>query len=82
MSRSLAVGAIAACAALLTSPLAHADRVEPVPVYGFYDVHVDFAQQTFNGVPTSPPPMESKTFRCLLVSERECVRSLGSLALR
>jgi len=51
MSRSLAVGAIAACAALLTSPLARADRVEPVPVYGFYDVHVDFAQQTFNGMP-------------------------------
>jgi hypothetical protein len=59
MSRSLAVGVIAACAALLTSPLARADRVEPVPVYGFYDVHVDFSQQTFNGMPT---PMESKTF--------------------
>jgi hypothetical protein len=59
MSRTLAVGAIAACAALLTSPLAQADRVEPVPVYGFYDVHVDFSQQTFNGMPT---PMESKTF--------------------
>ncbi|KAA0074802.1 hypothetical protein CIW52_34065 [Mycolicibacterium sp. P9-64] len=59
MSRTFAVGAVAACAALITSPVASADRVEPVPVYGFYDVHVDFAKQTFNGMPT---PMESKAF--------------------
>lgn len=54
-----ALGAVGACSALVALPLAHADRVEPVPVYGFYDVHVDFSKQTFNGVPT---PMESKTF--------------------
>jgi hypothetical protein len=56
MMRTLAVGA---CLAVAAAPVAHADRVEPVPVYGWYDVHVDFAQQTFNGAPT---PMESKTF--------------------
>jgi hypothetical protein len=52
--------AVAGFAAMLTAPTAYADRVEPVPVYGFYDVHVDFARQTFNGVPGAP--MESKTF--------------------
>lgn len=59
MFRKLAIGAIGACVALTAAPVAQADRVEPVPVYGFYDVHVDFARQTFNGAPT---PMESKTF--------------------
>ncbi|MGA5462286.1 hypothetical protein [Mycobacterium sp. NPDC050041] len=59
MSRTASVAAIVACAALLASPVARADRVEPVPAYGFYDVFIDFSKQTFNGVPT---PMESKTF--------------------
>lgn len=57
--RKLALGVVAAGALSIMMPVAHADRVEPVPVYGFYDVHVDFAKQTFNGAPT---PMESKTF--------------------
>lgn len=59
MWRTASGAAVVACAALLTAPAADADRVEPVPAYGFYDVFVDFARQTFNGVPT---PMESKTF--------------------
>ncbi len=40
-------------------PIAHADRAQPPPLYGFYNVFVDFSKQTFNGVPT---PMDSKTF--------------------
>ncbi|PRC51056.1 hypothetical protein C6A85_66130, partial [Mycobacterium sp. ITM-2017-0098] len=59
MSRTLAVGAITAGAALLTAAAAHADRVEPVPIYGFYNVVIDFSRQTFNGVPT---PMSSVSY--------------------
>lgn len=59
MSKRLAVTVIAACAALVASPLAHADRGTPPLLYGYYNVTIDFAAQTFNGVPT---PMESKTF--------------------
>ena len=58
MSRAFAVGAIGACIAVLTSPAATADRVEPVPLYGFYNVFIDFSKQTFNGIPT---PMNSVT---------------------
>ena len=59
MSRALAVGAIGACVAVLTSPAANADRVEPVPLYGYYNVFIDFSKQTFNGMPT---PMSSVTY--------------------
>ena len=51
--------ALVAVAASIASPVAHADRAEPPPVYGYYDVTIDFAQQTFNGTPT---PMTSMTF--------------------
>ena len=59
MSRAFAVGAIGTCIAVLTSPAATADRVEPVPLYGFYNVFIDFSKQTFNGIPT---PMNSVTY--------------------
>jgi hypothetical protein len=59
MSKPLSVGVLAACAALTVAPVAHADRAQPPPLYGYYNVFVDFAKQTFNGMPT---PMESKTF--------------------
>jgi hypothetical protein len=58
MSKTVPIGISAACAALIVSPVAHADRVEPPPLYGYYNVFIDFAKQTFNGMPT---PMESKT---------------------
>jgi hypothetical protein len=48
-----------AVSAVVGAPVAQADRAEPPPLYGWYDVSVDFAKQTFNGTPT---PMESKTF--------------------
>ena len=60
MSRTRAVSVIGACAALLATPVAHATpRPAPPLLYGWYNVSVDFAQQTFNGAPT---PMQSKTF--------------------
>jgi len=51
--------ALAAGSALAVSPAAHADRAEPPPLYGYYNVFVDFSKQTFNGMPT---PMDSATF--------------------
>jgi len=59
MSKTLSIGVFAACAALMVAPAAHADRAEPPPLYGWYDVFIDFSKQTFEGMPT---PMESKTF--------------------
>ncbi|MDQ2638448.1 MAG: hypothetical protein M3Y83_16395 [Actinomycetota bacterium] len=49
----------AACVALIVSPVAEADRVEPPPIYGYYSAFIDFAKQTFNGMPT---PMDSVSF--------------------
>lgn len=59
MRKLVLVGAVVASASIV-SPVAHAERIEPPPVYGFYNVSVDFAKQTFNGKPGTP--MESKTF--------------------
>jgi hypothetical protein len=59
MPKPLSIGVFAACAALTVAPVAHADRAQPPPLYGYYSVFVDFAKQTFNGMPT---PMDSKTF--------------------
>lgn len=59
MHRIVAIGVLGVLAAVLVPPTAHADRAEPVPVYGYYNLQIDFAKQTFNGEPT---PMESKTF--------------------
>jgi hypothetical protein len=33
------------------APSAHADRAEPVPLYGSYDTYLDHSRQTFNGRP-------------------------------
>jgi len=56
---TLAVTVLTSCAVLVVPPIATADRGTPPLLYGWYNVSVDFAKQTFNGVPT---PMESKTF--------------------
>lgn len=56
-------GAVAATAMTIVSPVAQADRRDAPPLlFGWYNVTVDFAKQTFNGTPT---PMESKTFLVL-----------------
>jgi hypothetical protein len=57
MSKRLSVGAFASGIALTVAPAAHADRVEPPPVYGYYNVFIDFSKQTFNGVPTPMNPL-------------------------
>ncbi|OBF10497.1 hypothetical protein [Mycobacterium sp. ACS4331] len=59
MRELVVIGVLAATAVATVSPLARADRTEPPPLYGHYNLTVDFAKQTFNGTPT---PMESKTF--------------------
>lgn len=50
-------GAVAAGAMAIVSPVAHADRVEPPPLYGYYNLFIDFAKQTFNGMPTPMNPI-------------------------
>lgn len=57
MRRSALTGAVAASVSLISSPVVHADRVEPPPVYGYYNVSIDFSKQTFNGMPTPMNPM-------------------------
>ena len=74
---SACVGALAAGALSIVSPVAHADRAEPPPLYGYYNVFIDFSKQTFNGMPT---PMESKTFPVLFTTHCDvngCVATHG-----
>jgi hypothetical protein len=59
MMRISLVGALAVSAMSTVVPVAQADRAEPPPLYGHYNLFIDFSQQTFNGMPT---PMDSKTF--------------------
>lgn len=49
-----AVGALIAAAAI--TPVAQADRAEPVPLYGLYDTYLDHSRQTFNGRPDASDP--------------------------
>jgi hypothetical protein len=57
MPKTLPIGVLAACAALLVSPVTHADRAEPPPLYGWYNLFIDFSKQTFNGMPTPMNPI-------------------------
>jgi hypothetical protein len=57
MSKTLPIGVFAASAALIVSPVAHADRAEPPPLYGYYNVFIGFSKQTFNGMPTPMDPI-------------------------
>ncbi|MGV0722399.1 hypothetical protein ABQF17_14035 [Mycolicibacterium elephantis] len=57
MPNRLSVAVFAACAAVGVAPAAHADRAEPPPLYGYYDVFIDFSRQTFNGSPTPMNPI-------------------------
>ncbi|GAT02412.1 MBOE_33420 family protein [Mycolicibacterium fortuitum] len=49
--------AFAASVLVLGSPTAHADRAEPPPLYGYYNLFIDFSEQTFNGIPTPMNPI-------------------------
>jgi len=59
MAKLLSVGVAVLCATVIGPPAAQADRAEPPPLYGYYNVFIDFEKQTFNGAPT---PMNSVTF--------------------
>ena len=53
--------------AVVVAPVAHADRAEPVPIYGYYNAFLDHQSQTFNGMPTpsdSATQLGSFTTRC------------------
>lgn len=65
MRKVALIGALTASAVAVVMPVAHADRAEPPPLYGYYNLSIDFANQTFNGMPT---PMESKTFPVLFTT--------------
>ncbi|CAJ1584532.1 hypothetical protein [[Mycobacterium] wendilense] len=67
MLRNTCVAVATAATALTVSPAAHADRAEPVPLYGAYDTYLDHSRQTFNGRPdVSDPSVQSASFttRC------------------
>lgn len=66
MSKSLPVAAFTAGVAMAFVPVAHAERVEPPPLYGWYNVFIDFSKQTFNGRPT---PMNPVTFPVELTTQ-------------
>lgn len=57
MVRQILAGALAVAAMAAASPPVQADRSEPPPVYGYYDVFIDFSKQTFNGTPTPMKPI-------------------------
>lgn len=56
MPKVLSLAGVAASAVVLTAPVAHADRPEPVPIYGFYNAFLDHSRQTFNGQPQTSDP--------------------------
>ncbi|HZQ33806.1 MAG TPA: hypothetical protein VFB19_18990 [Mycobacterium sp.] len=56
MLKVLSVTASVLCAATSGVAVAHADRAEPVPIYGFYNAFLDHSQQTFNGQPQTSDP--------------------------
>ena len=56
MLRIVSVSVVAALAGLLGSPLANADRPEPVPMYGYYNSVTHHSRQTFNGMPRFSDP--------------------------
>lgn len=55
--KAMLVGTLAASVLSVGSPVAHADRTEPPPLYGYYNLVIDFSKQTFNGMPTPMNPI-------------------------
>ncbi|MFV8163447.1 hypothetical protein ACNQVK_15365 [Mycobacterium sp. 134] len=51
------VGALAVSTVSILAPTAHADRAGPPPLYGYYNLLIDFSKQTFNGMPTPMNPI-------------------------
>lgn len=63
---------------MVVSPVAHADRPEPVPVYGYYNVFIDFSKQTFNGLPTPMNPITVPVQFTTHCDENGCVVTLDN----
>ena len=61
MGKISLVSAVVVSAWSIVSPVAHADRAEPPPLYGFYNLFIDFSRQTFNGAPTPMNPITVPT---------------------
>ncbi|OBB15189.1 hypothetical protein A5761_13795 [Mycolicibacterium setense] len=55
--KTMLVGVLAVGAASIGFPVAHAGRVEPPPLYGTYNLFIDFSKQTFDGMPTPMNPI-------------------------
>jgi hypothetical protein len=56
-------------AAILTAPVAAADRPEPAPLFGSYDTFLDHSRQTFNGQPNfSDPSVQAASFTTTCVA--------------
>jgi hypothetical protein len=49
--------ALAATTASGICPVARANRAEPPPLYGYYNLTIDFSKQTFNAMPTPMTPI-------------------------
>jgi len=57
MRRITRFGAVAAGALSMMAQVAHADRPAPPPMYGYYNLFIDFSKQTFKGMPTPMHPI-------------------------
>jgi hypothetical protein len=69
LNRPLAAAGLALAAAVLTTPFAHADRPQPVPLFGSYDTFLDHSLQTFNGAPNfSDPSTQAASFTTTCVA--------------
>jgi hypothetical protein len=51
---------VAAGSALAVSPVAHADRAEPPPLYGYYNVFIGTHLVPISATPIDPPPPPSR----------------------
>ncbi|MBA0045766.1 hypothetical protein [Mycobacteroides sp. LB1] len=65
--------ALAAVASLFSAGLAHADRPEPVPLYGTYDTYLDHSRQTFEGRPDASAPSTQAASFTTTCGARGCV---------
>jgi len=56
LNYTAATVSLAVVAAIVPVPVAHADRPQPVPLYGAYATYLDHSKQTFNGQPRASQP--------------------------
>ena len=76
--KTMLVGALAASVLSIGSPVAHADRTEPPPLYGHYNLFIDFSKQTFNGMPTSMNPITVPVEFTTSCDASECVARMDN----